>query len=143
MDSTPYLIVSGRTRMTAPTSRALPPCRRFGGRTPGWRKMPLRGLKRDLFPDGARNHHQVRQPIPGPAAEPADPLLAEAGADGDRAAQAQVFRFQSHGDTFMARTASTVKFPGVRKDGCLKGMGGARAPPRSRPWGLARRDGTP
>ena len=46
--------------------------------------------------------------------------LAEAGAEGDRAAQAQVFRFQSHGDTFMARTASTVKFPGVRKRGCLK-----------------------
>jgi len=89
--------------------------------------MPLRGLKRDLFPDGARNHHQVRQPISGPAPEPTDPPLAEAGAECDRTAQAQVFRFQSHGDTFMARTASTVKFPGVRKDGCLKGMGGARA----------------
>src|SRR5215472_6219813 len=113
--------------MTAPPRPSPPPMPPLRGPDAWRRKTPLRGLKGDLFPDGARNHHQVGQAIPGPAPEPTDPPLAEAGAEGDRAAQAQVFRFQSHGDTFMARTASTVKFPGVWKDGCLKGMRGARA----------------
>ncbi len=62
--------------------------------------------------DDAHKHHEERHVIPGPAAQPANPPLAEARVDRDWSLQAQESGFEAHACDIHARQRRRVKASG-------------------------------
>jgi len=73
----------------------------------------------DLFSGGsddAHHHHEIGEPVSGPAAEPGHFPLSKSRANRDWSFQAKEFRFQLHvRDTFMAQAGRSVKWSTARK----------------------------